>query len=229
MSENREWIPLGEVFDLIAAAPVIKARAEERLPYLTRDFYIFDAINLETEDAMSQAGLDGGMQFRGMKAERAKALIPVPMEWFGAQARRWVRTPRGIDPDNNELWFAPLHQEQGKNFDLAANFSAQGQVKPQRWFKVQVQTETLSAFLKTLDSAMPEAEPKTRRPSAQVLRETVATLNASGALVTEGRVKDELQKQGHAPTRKSIRDAIEEAHLTRKVGRPPAAANSPKS
>ena len=71
MSESREWISLGEAFDLIVTTPVIKARAKERLPYLTRDFDISDAINLETEDAMSESGLDGGMQFRGMKAKHA--------------------------------------------------------------------------------------------------------------------------------------------------------------
>jgi hypothetical protein len=46
MNECQEWISLGEAFDLIVATPVIKKRAEERLPYLTRDFSISDAINL---------------------------------------------------------------------------------------------------------------------------------------------------------------------------------------
>jgi len=229
MSESREWISLGEAFDLIVTTPVIKARAKERLPYLTRDFDISDAINLETEDAMSESGLDGGMQFRGMKAKHAKALIPIPTEWFEARARRWIRTPRGIDPDSNELWFAPLHQEQDKNFDLAANFADQGHVKPQRWFKVEVQTKTLKTFLETLGSAMPEAQPKTRRPSSKIIKDILAALSPSGAPVSPDSVKEELKKQGYAPTRKSIRGAIEEARLTRKVGRPSVTGNSPKS
>ncbi|HWM83568.1 MAG TPA: hypothetical protein VNQ56_16025 [Pseudolabrys sp.] len=229
MSESREWMPLGEAFALIATTPVIRARAEERLVDLTRHFDITDAINLEAEDAMSEAGLNGGIQFRGQKAKHAKAPIPVPTEWFGARARRWIRTPRGIDSDSNELWLAPLHQEQDKNFDLAANFAAQKPVKPQRWFKVQVQTKTLSTFLMTLGSAMPEAEPKTPRPSIKIIKEIVAALSASGALVTHNRVEEELQERGYKPTRQSIRDAIKKARLTRKVGRPSAADNSPKS
>jgi hypothetical protein len=229
MTERREWIPLGEAFDLIAAAPVIKARADERLVDLPRHFDITDAINLETEDAVSEAGLDGGMQFRGLKAKHAKAHTPVPPEWFGARARRWVRTPRGVDPDNDELWLAPLHQEQDKDFVLAANFAAQKHVKPQRWFKVQVQTKTLETFLKTLGSAMPEAAPIRRRPSTAVINRILAQLSGSGAQVTEGMALRELRNQGYAPTRQSVRDAREAAGLTPGRGRPRTIDKSPKS
>lgn len=227
MTERREWIPLGEAFDLIALTPVIKTRADERV--LARRSKITDMINLETEDAMSEAGLNGGLQFRGLKAKHAKALIPVPSEWFGVRARRWVRTPRGVDPDGNELWFAPLHQEQDNSFVVAASFAAQNGVKPQRWFKVQVRTTTLETFLKTLDGAMPEAPPKTPRPSARIIKDAVASISASGAPVTAGRVIEELQKQGYTPAREPVRDALKKAGLSRKVGRPSAARNSPKS
>jgi hypothetical protein len=227
MTERREWILLGEAFDLIALTPAIKTRAAERV--LARRSKIADVINLETEDAMSEAGLNGGLQFRGLKAKHAKALIPVPPEWFGVRARRWVRTPRGVDPDDNELWFAPLHQEQDNSFVVAASFAAQNGVKPQRWFKVQVRTTTLEIVLKTLDGAMPEAAPKTPRPSARIIKDAVASISASGAPVTAGRVIEVLQKQGYKPAREPVRDALKKAGLTRNVGRPSAARNSPKS
>jgi hypothetical protein len=229
MTERREWMPLGEAFDLIAAAPVIKARADERLLDLPRQFDITDAINLETEDAISEAGLDGGMQFRGFKAKHAKTHIPVPQEWFGARARRWVRTPRGVDPDNNELWLAPLHQEQDKNFAMAANFAAQKHVKPQRWFKVQVQTKTLETFLRMLGSEIPGATPIKRRPSPVAINEIVAELRQSGAEVTERMALQEFRNQGYDPTRKSVRDAMEAAGLNRGRGRPSTTDKSPKS
>ncbi|WP_139372924.1 hypothetical protein [Nitrobacter vulgaris] len=218
---------MGEAFDLIALTPKIKLRADERV--FARRSEIDDVINLETEDAMSEAGLNGRLEFRGLKAKHGKALIPVPPEWFGVRARRWVRTPRGIDPDSNELWFAPLHQEQDNSFVVAASFAAQNGVHPQRWFKVQVRTKTLETFLKTLDGAMPEATPKTPRPSTKIIKDAVASISASGAPVTAGRVIEKLQMLGYKPARGPIRDALKEAGLTRRVGRPSAAHNSPKS
>lgn len=138
---------------------------------------------------MSESGLDGRLQFRGRKAKHAKEIIPVSTDWFGAQAARWVKIPRGIDPDSNELWFAPLHQEQDKKFDLSASFAAQKHVKPQTWFKVQVQMKTLKLFPKALGSTVPEAEPKPR-PSVKIINDAVAALSASGAPVTAGCIKD---------------------------------------
>jgi RES domain-containing protein len=134
---SEKWSPLGEAFDLIAATPVIEARAQERLPYLSRYLDITDAVKLETEDAMSCAGLSGALQFEGRQKERAKD-SSIPTEWFEARARRWIYTPRGVEPDSNQLWFAPLHQEQDKNFDIVANFAAQALIEPERWFKVRV-------------------------------------------------------------------------------------------
>lgn len=107
---SEKWSPLGEAFELIAATPVIEARAQERLPYLCRYFDITDAVKLETEDAMSCAGQSGSLEFEGQQNERAKDLS-IPKEWFEARARRWIYTPRGVEPDSNQLWLAPLHQE----------------------------------------------------------------------------------------------------------------------
>jgi hypothetical protein len=121
-----------------------------------------------------------------------------------------------------------LHQEQDNSFVVAASFAAQNGVKPQRWFKLQGRTTTLEIFLKTL-GAMPEAAPKTPRPSARIIKDAVASISASGAPVTAGRVIEELQKQGYKPAREPVRDALKKAGLTRNVGRPPAARNSPKS
>lgn len=219
MSEAREWIPLGEAFDRIAATVAVRDEAKKRQPKLPNGWDIADAINLATEEVMSGAGRLGKLRFRGLKTKYARKHFPVPTTWFGARAGNEVVAPRGVDPDADQLWFTPLHQVQDEDFIAAVEFEVKERADVPRWYDVFVQTETLNTFLATLGDTMPEAVPPTRRPSAKAIRIAIAALSGH---VTVRSVKEELRKQGYAPTRASVASAIKKAGVTRSRGRPPA-------
>ena len=193
MSETREWIPLGEAFDLIAKTAAVNADAEKRQPNLPDGWDTADAINLVTEEAMSAAGRLGKLRFRGLKTEYAKKPFPVPTTWFEARAGNEVVAPRGVDPDAGQLWVTPLHQVQDEDFIAAAEFEVKDRADVPRWYDVVVQTETLDIFLTTLGATTPESAPPKRRPSVNTIKNAIAELSGH---VTERALIEKLRR-GH--------------------------------
>jgi hypothetical protein len=223
------YYSLNEAFHLIADAAATKINAKIKLIQLPACYSLYDAINLVTEEAMSEAGRTGSLQFSGWKSEYAAKERRVPTTWFEARGGSSITSPRGVDPDNDMLLFSPLHNPLHDDFDEAVAFEVQGYDASPRWFNVTVQAGNLSAFLSGSGGAIPAARPTLRRPSGKVINDILAQLRESGAEVTERIALQEFRNQGYAPTRNSVRDAMKAANLTRGRGRPPTTDNSPKS
>lgn len=228
-TDSRGHYSLDEAFHLIGDAEGTKIKAKIKLIQLPTCYSLYDVINLVTEEAMSEAGRTGALQFSGRKSEYATKESCVPSAWFEARGGSSITSPRGVDPDRDMLRFSPLHDPLHDDFDEALTFEVQGREAIPCWFNVTVQAKSLSSFLSANGGAIPTAEPTRRRPSGKAINDILARLRASGAKVTLGTALQEFRNQGYAPTRESIRDAMKAVRLTRGRGRPPTTDKSPKS
>jgi hypothetical protein len=204
MSEHREWIPLREAFDLVAATPEIETRArawledypkgwdinaagvQRWLAAFVENWTIADAINLVTEEAISEGGRTAALRFRGLRGETENERSSVPAEWFEERRSGCVSLRRGVDPDSDTLTFAPLHQVQDDDFVSAVDFQVDDREPAPCWRDVLVESSTLETFLNGL-------APQRDKSGGQSFDEADAVLIAEmHAMITSGAARSAI-------------------------------------